>query len=177
MDWNSSPPIANSEQKTILKQIKANPINSSGNNRDYIDFPVSCYFEDKWNDSCIVRFQKFPPFLSMFEYSMDFIRLDSVKDIRPSEFALPSVIRSFGDIDLELGLGDRPLLTYGPNQKFYAVWVGQNFFSLDGLKGSELNLESFLTKFPDKLVNYENSTLPKKYVIVDWDEEMNKYRA
>ncbi len=177
LEWNSNLPLANKDQKIILKEVKANPINSSGSNRDFIDFPVSCYYEDKWFSSCIVRFQKLPPFLFMFKYYNDFIRLDAVAEVMPSEYALPSSIRCFGDLDWELGLTDRPLLTYGPNQKFYSVWVYQNFFFSDGLKGSELKLESFFAKFVDKSIKFEASTLPIKYVIADWDEELNQFRA
>ncbi len=177
LDWNVSLPIASEEQKAILKQIKAHSQDSYGTNSGFIDFPVSCYHEDNWIDFCIVRFQKLPPFLVMFKYSMDFLRLDAIKDIRPSEYALPAVIRSFSDVMYELGLGDHPLLTSAPNQEYYGVWVMQDFFFSDGVKGRDLKLESFLTSRIGKSINYEQSSLPIKYVVADWDEEMNKYRA
>jgi hypothetical protein len=177
LEWNANLPIATENQKTILREIKANPLSNSGSNRDFIDFPVSIYYDGKWFESTIIRFQKLPPFLTMFGKCEDFIRLDAVREVKPSEYALSNVIRSFGDLDWELGLTDRPLITYGPNQKFYSVWVRQNFFFLDGLKGSELKLESFFSKVEGKSINFESSSLPIKYVIADWDEELNKYRA
>jgi hypothetical protein len=175
--WNSSLPISSPEHTAILKIIKATPPDKYGNRSYFIDFPVSCYYNDDWIEHCIIRFQKLPPYLVMFNYYKDFIRIDNIDKVRPSEFALPVEIRSRGKYTDEVRMGFNPILTSGPNHKYYSVTAMQNFFFFDDIKGSELKFESSFPASEGHPIISGFFPLPIKYVLADWEEDMLKCRV
>ena len=93
-EWQIIPKDLTSEQKAMFYSIKATPPDFYGNGRDFIDLPCKVILtNNKTLDFAMVRLQKDPPFINPYSHYKDYLTIDKVKKIEPSEYTLNTDLR------------------------------------------------------------------------------------
>jgi hypothetical protein len=176
-EWQIIPKDLTSEQKAMFYSIKATPPDFYGNGRDFIDLPCKVILtNNKTLDFAMVRLQKDPPFINPYSHYKDYLTIDKVKKIEPSEYTLNTDLRLKTCQMREIRMGFTPTRVLGINGVQYLLNGVTNFFNQDGIKGSEL------TSVPKGQEKHENDLVDVidnfeiKIIVGHWDENLTRAR-
>lgn len=176
-EWLSVPNDLPNELREKFNTIKATPPDFYGNGRDFIDLPCKVILTDnKTLDFAIVRLQKDPPFINPYSHYKDYLTIDKIMKIEPSDYTLSTDLRLKTCQMGEIRMGFSPTRVLGSNGVQYLLNGVTNFFYQDGIKGSELTSvpkgqEKHEMDLVNVLENFEVSI-----IVGHWDENLKRTR-
>lgn len=176
-EWLAVPKDLPTELKDMFLKIKATPPDFYGNGKDIIELPCKVTLTDNSSvDFALIRLQKDPPFINPYSYYNDYLTIDKVKSIEPSEFALNAELRLKTCLMSEVSMGYSPTRVLGSNDVQYLLNGVTNFFFQDNLKGSQLTSvpkgqEKHELDLIDAVENFQTT-----YIVGHWNENLIRAR-
>jgi hypothetical protein len=163
--WNDSTISLSQSHLKALLDIKQTPYDLYGNGSQYVQFP--CEIKTTSGEViplAIVSFQKHPPFESWRNNKL----ATDIREISPSQFALPFEIREETSKAAEIRMGFAPtVVKLSNNEKVILNWT-QSFIKMKGINTSETKLckERIDTENMPDIYNLDSNIT---YFIVDPD--------
>jgi len=127
------------EQKNMFFEIGATPLDFYEYGKDFIDLPCKVtLINEQTLDFVLIRLQKDPPFIYSEPCYNEYITIDKVVKIEPSEYTLNPELRLQTCQAREIRMCFSPTRVIGSNGVQYLLNGVTNFFYQDNIKGSEL---------------------------------------